>query len=103
MAHGLGIVGYGQLGRVLGALAQSRGLEVRAYDPAGGMAAGSLAEAVTGAQTVLLAVPVQALPDALRALRPLLSKEQLVADTCSVKLEPVAMMHELLGDAVSWA
>jgi prephenate dehydrogenase len=101
MPHALGIVGYGQLGQVLGSLARTHGLEFRAFDSVGGTV-GSLAEAVSGAQTVLLAVPLQALPDALRAMRPLLSSGQLVADTCSVKLESARAMRDGLGSTATW-
>lgn len=108
------LVGCGRFGRAFAALALSRGLALRAFDPDEDAAlqlhaeepaaerAGSLAEAVADVDVVVLAVPVGALADALTALAPHLAPRQLVVDVSSVKLGPVATLTAALGARVPW-
>jgi prephenate dehydrogenase len=51
---------------------------------------------VAAADIVVLAVPVQAIEGALRAIAPHLRRSTLVVDVCSVKLGPLAAMQRLL-------
>ncbi len=62
----------------------------------------SLAELVRGAGEVVLAVPVAAIAEATRALRPHLDHNQLVVDVASVKHGPVRDLTETLGRDVPW-
>lgn len=107
----VGLVGCGRFGRSFASLARRNGLAVRAFDEdAGPLAAlpvaeraGSLAEAVIGADAVVFAVPVPALSTVLAAVGPSLTAEQLVVDVSSVKLGPAAVLAARLGDRVPWA
>ncbi|AKC69856.1 prephenate dehydrogenase [Pandoraea oxalativorans] len=62
-------------------------------------AATSMADAVSGADVVLLAAPVAQTPALLAAIRPHLSGETIVTDAGSTKTDAVAAAHEALGDA----
>lgn len=102
----IALLGYGRFGRALADLMVDAGLEVVALDthaevPEGRRAA-SLAELVTGADAVIISVPVGAIPDALASLRPLLVPEQLVIDVGSVKVHPVEAMSAALGETIPW-
>ena len=46
------------------------------------------------ANLILLCVPIAAMPEALRALRPHLDGRQVLADIASVKVQPMAQMQE---------
>ncbi|MFK0378822.1 prephenate dehydrogenase [Pandoraea sp. NPDC090278] len=61
-------------------------------------AATSMADAVSGADIVLLAAPVAQTPALLAAIRPHLSGETIVTDAGSTKTDAVAAAHEALGD-----
>jgi len=61
-------------------------------------AAISMADAVSGADIVLLAAPVAQTPALLAAIRPHLSGETIVTDAGSTKTDAVAAAHEALGD-----
>lgn len=52
-------------------------------------------------ETVILCVPISAMPATLREMAPLLRKDALVVDVCSVKVYPVQWMRELLPATVS--
>ncbi len=60
-------------------------------------AATSMADAVSGADIVLLAAPVAQTPALLAAIRPHLSGETIVTDAGSTKTDAVAAAHEALG------
>jgi prephenate dehydrogenase len=102
----IAMLGYGRFGRALADLMVDAGLEVKALDPHGGVpdsrAATSIPELVTGADAVIVAVPVGAMPAALRDLRPHLRPEQLVIDVGSVKVRPIAAMREVMGSEIPW-
>ncbi len=107
MTARVAVVGYGRFGRAVGERLAESGHVVRAWDPhvrpPPEFAAASLAEAVRGAETVLLAVPVPRTADALRALQPHLRAEQLLIEAGSVKSGPIAALEEILGRAIPWA
>jgi len=102
----LGILGYGRFGRALAELAADAGLAVRAFDPTAvvpaDLRAGSSAELARACGQVMLAVPTQALRGCVEELRSHLTGEHLVMDVASVKLEPEAIMAELLGTDIPW-
>ena len=50
---------------------------------------------------VILSVPISAMKGVLQQVAPLLKKDTLVADVCSVKTFPVKWMREMLPDHVS--
>ncbi len=102
----VGILGYGHFGRAFGALLSEAGHTVRAHDPWQTIEPAECAADAAGlaawAGTIVLAVPVAALGDALRALRPHLAARHLVFDVGSVKTAPTALLDEVLGAAVPW-
>lgn len=103
-ATSVALLGYGRFGRAFADLLLQTGHRVRVFDPQASVPeridATSLAQAVTGASWIVLAMPVPHLRDALLALRPLLHAGQSVLDVGSVKLRPCALMDELLGPAI---
>lgn len=101
----LGIVGYGRFGQ-FAAAKLSRSATVVVHDPAarrrsraGRVDFVGLPEAAR-CDVVVLAVPVSALREVLRAIRPHLRPGSLVVDVCAVKAEPVRWMRELLPRSV---
>jgi prephenate dehydrogenase len=101
------LVGYGRFGRALAELMADAGMEVRAWDPSAAvparLRAASPVELVSGAERVVLCVPVSAVRDAAASLKPLLAPEQLVLDVASVKSAPVRDLADVLGGAIPWA
>ncbi|MCD6278215.1 MAG: prephenate dehydrogenase/arogenate dehydrogenase family protein [Desulfurococcales archaeon] len=57
-------------------------------------------EAVAGARIVLLAVPIENFEEVVKEVKPCITSEHLVIDVCSVKEEPVRIMHEYLREGV---
>jgi prephenate dehydrogenase len=55
-------------------------------------------EEVCSLPVVFLCVSMRAMPQTLRSIAPLLKKGTLVVDTCSVKVEPVRWMREILAE-----
>ncbi len=100
------ILGYGRFGRALGELLETAGIGYRAMDPAANvpepLRAGSIPELLTGAEYVVVAVPVPKMRAVLETLRPHLRAEQLVLDVGSVKVRPVRDMLDVLGTQVPW-
>lgn len=104
----LGWIGFGQFGRFAATALRSK-FEILAADrrPIGelaretGVREASLAE-VAGQPVVVLAVPVQALPDLLDAIAPQLQPGALVIDVCSVKVAPLRWMQERLPPEVEY-
>ncbi|GGE20910.1 hypothetical protein GCM10011390_45250 [Aureimonas endophytica] len=101
----LGIVGFGAFGRLIAEHLGGR-FDILAFDragppsaaPAGARFAG-LAEVAT-CPIVILAVPVDAIAEACRAVAPHLQPGALVLDVGSVKLGPARAMLAHLPDAV---
>ena len=100
------LLGYGRFGRALGSLLEEAGIAFRALDPVADVPeahrAGSLRELVTGAEQLVVAVPVPRMKEVLEAVRPHLRPGQLVLDVGSVKVRPVQAMLEVLGAQVPW-
>ena len=108
------ILGLGLIGGSLGLALRERGLaeEVAGYDPLPGRVqrarergviadvADSPAEAVRGADLVVLAAPVGAMRALLAAIAPALDTRALVTDTGSVKRPVCAAAAELLPNPV---
>lgn len=103
----IAILGYGRFGRALGSLLHQNAQDFRAYDPSAEIpaeyAAATAEEAVKGAEWVVLAMPVPRMEEALKTLRPSLSREQTVIDVGSVKVGPCALLDRVLGDEVPHA
>jgi prephenate dehydrogenase len=95
------VLGYGRFGQAFAELLQQAGPRVRVFDPHAAvpadLAAPSLAAAINGADWIVLAMPVPHMRTALLALRPLVHAGHTVLDVGSVKLQPCALMDELLG------
>lgn len=98
---GLGLIG----GSVLQALARG-GYRVIGYDPdrdeaalargAGYQVAGTAAEAVSGADLVVLAMPLPQLPSALAEIRPALEPAAVLTDVGTLKVPVLPLVAELL-------
>jgi prephenate dehydrogenase len=101
------IVGFGRFGAAFAGLLREHGERVRAFDPHGpvpeGIAAASLSDLVTGADFVVLAVPIARMDEAAASIRPHLSPAQVVFDVGSVKVAPAAVLGARLGRDIPWA
>ncbi len=80
----------GQMGRLFKNLCIESGLRVTELDKP--LTHEVLTRAVSFADLVLLAVPIQAMAEVLEAVVPYLSPSQIMADLCSVKVGPVERM-----------
>jgi prephenate dehydrogenase len=104
--HQIGVVGHGRFGDALCTLLENGGFDVAAWDPVAPIPAhrqfGGLHDVVAGARFVVLAVPVPAFRETLEKIRPLLNRQQIVADVGSVKVGPEAAMRDVLGDDIPW-
>ncbi|MBN1648021.1 MAG: prephenate dehydrogenase/arogenate dehydrogenase family protein [Spirochaetales bacterium] len=57
-------------------------------------------ETLCSCDVVILCVAISAMEEALRNIAPLVKPGSLIMDTCSVKVEPVRLMREILPDEV---
>ena len=57
-------------------------------------------EKLKSAQTIILCVPISAMPEVLKEISPYISSKALVLDTCSVKEWPIEQMKTLLPEHV---
>jgi prephenate dehydrogenase len=100
----IGILGYGRFGRALGSLLLEAGHGYRAWDPASVVpdehGSASPRDLMETQEALVLAMPVPALGDVLRQLRPHFRPGQLVFDVGSVKVGPCALLEEHLGTAI---
>jgi prephenate dehydrogenase len=108
MSERIALLGYGRFGRALSGLLLEAGVLHRVHDPRQEavppqLQAGSLAEALSGASLVVLAMPVGALRAVLQELRPHLTPSQAVLDVGSVKVRPVQVLASVLGRDIPWA
>jgi prephenate dehydrogenase len=108
MAESIALLGYGRFGRALSGLLLEAGVPQRVHDPRADsvpseLRAGSLAEAVSGASLIVLAMPVGAMRAVLQELRPHLKPTQAVIDVGSVKVRPVQVLASVLGRDIPWA
>ena len=111
----LALIGCGLMGgsfalalRQAGAVDRVAGYSARASTRAQALARGvidedcsSVAQAVTGADLVLLAVPVQAMPQSLAAMAPHLSPQTLLMDVGSTKCDAVTAARTHLGERLA--
>lgn len=101
------LFGYGRFGCAFAELLQRAGHAVRIHDPQAAvpaaLACATPADALAGAEWVVLAMPVPRLEPALRELRPLLDVRHTVIDVGSVKEHPCALLDAYLGEAVPHA
>ncbi len=94
----LGLIGYGAFGR-LTARHLVAWFDVLAYDPAAqpdGVARLTDLATAAACPVVILAVPVEALPETLSAITPHLREDALVIDVGSVKVGPARLMADHL-------
>ncbi|PPQ31613.1 prephenate dehydrogenase [Rhodoblastus sphagnicola] len=99
----IGLIGLGAFGRLIAAHLGGR-FPLLGYDPQAsaqlkGVALAALAEAAA-CDVVILAVPVPALRNVIRDIRPHLRAGALVLDVGSVKVLPARIMREELPDTV---
>ena len=102
----IALLGYGRFGQAFAHLCQGAGVSVWALDPdvqvPESLRASSLAELVSRARLVMVAVPLEKLEPALVALSDHVSPSQVVLDVGSVKVMPSNLMARLLGSAKPW-
>lgn len=95
------LLGYGRFGRAFTGLLHDAGHEIRVHDPHASVppqhACSSLADALDGAEWVILAMPIAHMATAMHTLRPLLHAGQTVLDVGSVKEHPCALLQESCG------
>ncbi len=96
----VGVFGLGRFGSFWSALLARR-FDVVAYDidPARPLPEGVsrvTLEGLCACDLVFLCVTIRAVPQALASIAPMLKPGILIADTCSVKVEPARWMREIL-------
>ncbi|MEO6420125.1 MAG: prephenate dehydrogenase/arogenate dehydrogenase family protein [Polyangiaceae bacterium] len=100
------LLGFGRFGRALAGLVEDAGDTVSAWDPHADVPATwkapSIQALVTGADIVVVAVPVSSLPVALAQIVPFVTPMQLLMDVGSVKEHPVEALESTFGDRVPW-
>ncbi|CAN7598080.1 prephenate dehydrogenase [Bosea sp. LjRoot9] len=103
----IGLMGFGAFGRLMARHLQPH-LPLVVFDPARapetdgsgkGLAPGGIAQ-VAACDIVILAVPVDRLPEAIASLRPHLRTGAIVLDVGSVKIEPARLLLAELPDNV---
>jgi prephenate dehydrogenase len=103
----IGIIGFGRFGALTARyLAQDKpvGVFSRSQPAPKIKAAGALPlslEEVCRQPFVIICVPISAMPATLRQISPLLRKDAVVLDVCSVKIHPLRWMREYLPPEVS--
>jgi prephenate dehydrogenase len=101
------LLGHGRFGQALAEMLVQAGHTVRIHDPGGNVpeafAAASPAQAVEGAQWVVLAMPVPAMRAALLEVRPHLDSRHTVIDVGSVKMHPCTLMEDVLAAEIPHA
>ncbi|WP_426754304.1 prephenate dehydrogenase/arogenate dehydrogenase family protein [Myxococcus sp. Y35] len=107
MTERIALLGYGRFGRALSELLVEAGLRPRVFDPRqeavpAELAVPTLADAVLGAEVVVLAMPVSAMRTVLEELHPHLTPAQTVLDVGSVKVRPVQVLASVLGRDIPW-
>lgn len=98
------VIGYGSFGKLLVELL-SRHMSVKVFDRKG-VTAADLPESATavqnmsdikGVEAIFIATGLNSVEDICRELIPLVNKDTIVADVCSVKVEPSRIMSRILG------
>jgi prephenate dehydrogenase len=100
------MLGYGRFGQAFANLCRGTGVSVRALDPDGQVPddthASSLADLVSRARLVVVAVPLEQFDPALVALSEHVTPSQVVLDVGSVKVMPSNLMARLFGSSRPW-
>jgi prephenate dehydrogenase len=100
------ILGFGRFGRALAGLVEAAGDTVSAWDPDAEIPdarrAVSIEALIAGADIVVVAVPVSAIPEALAQIAPFVTPAQLVMDVGSVKVHPVEALESAFGARIPW-
>ncbi len=99
----IGIIGFGRFGRFAASILQ-RDFKVYVYDQRKVLNQKNVQivsfDEVALKPVVVLCVPISAIEAVCQQLRPLLTKGQLVLDTCSVKEKPLQSMTRILPTSV---
>jgi len=103
----IGIIGFGRFGK-LAARYLAQDFDALVFNPTdksaeikeSGARAASL-RSVCQQKVVILCVPISTLKDVLAEIGPLLKKDGIVVDVCSVKVYPVQWMQALLPESIS--
>ncbi len=103
----IGIIGFGRFGRLatrylaedFDVLVHDRTDRSKEIEAVGGRPASLLS--ICRQDFVVLCVPISVLQDLLREIGPLLKKDAVVVDVCSVKVYPAQWMKALLPETVS--
>jgi prephenate dehydrogenase len=103
----IGIIGFGRFGelttrylaRAFSVAVFTRSDKTAAIERCGAQSVDF--ETACGQSVVILCMPISAMRETLQQAAPLLRKDALVVDVCSVKVYPVQWMRELLPDSVS--
>jgi len=102
----ISFLGYGRFGAALGERLREAGLSVLAMDPHAPVPdearAPSLADLVSSADLVVIAVPITQMRAAFEAVKPMLSPAQTVIDVGSVKIGPARHMSAVFGEHLPW-
>lgn len=94
----VGIVGFGSFGKFLAEKLSSHA-KVLVHSPSQVPSSWAAPiEEVAQADYVILAVPVQYYPDVIDQLKPHLRPDTVIVDVCSVKVQPMERLRELLPD-----
>ena len=93
----VGVLGHGRFGS-MAVQYLSKDRRVRWHDPQ--VSGGSTLQETVIADVVLLCIPIRSLPKVCEQIAPLLRPGQLVVDTCSVKVQPIRWMLEMLPESV---
>ena len=103
----IGIIGFGRFGGLMSRYL-ARDFDVTVFDSGGKApeieATGALPasfERVCQEDVIILSVPISVFKRTLTKIQPLIRKDVLVVDVCSVKAYPVSLMHEILPGGVS--
>jgi prephenate dehydrogenase len=102
MAKTIGILGLGRFGRMTYEHLRELAPRVWTRDASklAGLDGASSFEQAAASDIVVLTVPISAMQETCARLAPLLQPGQIVVDTCSVKVDPIGVMTELLPEAV---
>jgi prephenate dehydrogenase len=103
----IGIIGFGRFGKLTArylskdfcVVVHTRSDKADAINACGAKPVSF--EIACSQQVVILCMPISAMRETLRQVAPLLRKDALVVDVCSVKVYPVQWMRELLPASVS--
>ncbi len=102
----IGVLGYGRFGRALGILLREANHTIRAFDPNSTVPpqirVDSPKALALSCRRLIVAVPVAALAPCLESLKPYLTKDHVVMDVGSVKVEPSRTLEQALGTEVPW-